>query len=66
MPEFCFRGRGPFDEVLRALGRCCGDADYRREAMHGLDVAAMRLGPPGACRRAALHALDLARTRRER
>jgi lipid-A-disaccharide synthase len=65
MPEFCFRGRGPFDAVVRALDRALRDDDYRREAVSGLNLAAARLGPPGASRRAALHALDLARQGRE-
>ena len=60
VPEFCFCGRGPFEAVLRALERSYSDADYRRETIRALDVAADRLGPPGASQRAALHALDLA------
>jgi lipid-A-disaccharide synthase len=60
LPEFCFRGRGPLDEVVGVLRRCWDDGDYRREMVRGLDLAAARLGPPGACRRAALHVLDLA------
>jgi lipid-A-disaccharide synthase len=63
VPEFCFQGRGPFDEVVAALQRLFLDGDARREAIKGLELAAERLGPPGACRRAALHALDLARGR---
>ena len=61
MPEFCFRGDGPFDAVVAALARAHGDVAYRSEIMRSLDIAADRLGPPGACRRAALHVLDLAR-----
>ena len=32
----------------------------RRDAVSGMDAARRRLGPPGACRRAALAALELA------
>jgi lipid-A-disaccharide synthase len=60
VPEFCFRGEGPRDQVVRALAALLDDAAARREALRGLETAAARLGPPGACRRAALHALDLA------
>jgi lipid-A-disaccharide synthase len=63
MPEFCFRGRGPLEAVLMALRRSYEDENYRRELALGFDVALDRLGPPGACRRAALHALDLAARR---
>ena len=63
-PEFCFQGRGPFDAVVEALQRIHVDPNARREAIKGLELAAERLGPPGACHRAALHALELAGARR--
>lgn len=59
-PEFCFRGPGPLEEVVAALEAIWGDDERRRSVATGLDLAARRLGPPGACRRAALHALALA------
>ncbi|HEX5106916.1 MAG TPA: hypothetical protein VFV95_00655 [Vicinamibacterales bacterium] len=59
VPEFCFEGRGPFDDVVDALRRIIVDPGARRAAIEGLELAAERLGPPGACHRAALHALDL-------
>jgi lipid-A-disaccharide synthase len=62
-PEFCFRGRGPLDEVAGALERIWSDGEHRRRVARGLELAAERLGPPGACRRAALHALALAAER---
>lgn len=58
-PEFCFRGAGPREAVLDALERCWGDAAARREIARGLDLAAERLGPAGACARAARHVLSL-------
>lgn len=60
VPEFCFRGRGPLEEVAQSLLDCLEDGEPRRAMLRGLDLAAVRLGPPGACQRAALHALDLA------
>jgi lipid-A-disaccharide synthase len=60
VPEFCFRGRGPLEEVALSLLDCLEDGEPRRAMLRGLDLAAVRLGPPGACQRAALHALDLA------
>lgn len=53
LPEFCFYGAGPKNEVLRALERAWDDPDWRRETGAGLDLAAERLGPPGAAQRAA-------------
>lgn len=60
VPEYCFRGRGPQDEVVGQLTSLLTDAERRRDALRGLELAAERLGPAGACRRAALHALELA------
>ncbi len=58
--EFCFRGRGPLEAVAGALAALCEDSHERRRALAGLELAHERLGPPGACRRAAMHALQLA------
>jgi len=63
LPEFCFRGEGPTEEVGRALERCYKDADWRARCARGLELAARRLGPPGACERAARHALEVALSR---
>ena len=60
VPEFCFRGRGPLEQVVAALEKAVADPDWRSQTRRGLDLAAHRLGPAGACRRAALHALELA------
>jgi lipid A disaccharide synthetase len=60
VPEHCFRGRGPQGEVVEQLVGLLSDPERRRAALRGLELAADRLGPAGACRRAALHALDLA------
>jgi len=60
VPEHCFKGRGPQDEVVLQLVGLLADPERRRTALRGLELAAERLGPAGACRRAALHALELA------
>jgi len=60
VPEHCFKGRGPQDEVVLQLVGLLADPERRRTAVRGLELAAERLGPAGACRRAALHALELA------
>jgi lipid-A-disaccharide synthase len=60
LPEFAFAGRGPLEEVAAALERCWSDAAWRRQCQRGLELAASRLGPPGACERAASAALELA------
>lgn len=61
VPEFCFRGDGPRTQVVDALERLLFDRGERARTRRGLERAADRLGPPGACRRAAMHALSLAR-----
>jgi lipid-A-disaccharide synthase len=53
LPEFCFWGEGPLEEVCSALARCYKDAEWRARCVRGLEEAAGRLGPPGACERAA-------------
>jgi len=59
-PEFCFHGEGPTPEIDAALDRCFSDPAWRAECRARLDLAAARLGPPGAAARAAAQVLDLA------
>jgi lipid-A-disaccharide synthase len=59
LPEFCFHGEGPFEEACAALERCYGDPEWRGACRAGLEEVAARLGPAGATRRAARHALGL-------
>jgi len=60
VPEFCFRGDGPAEEVGSALERCYKDEAWRARCAEGMEEAARRLGAPGAARRAALQAVALA------
>jgi lipid-A-disaccharide synthase len=60
-PEYCFTGRGPLEQIVDELEQRLFDADVRRDVALGMDNAAARLGPPGACARAARVALELAR-----
>lgn len=53
VPEFCFAGEGPLAQVREALERAFDDREWREHCRKGLDLAADRLGPPGACSRAA-------------
>ena len=64
VPEYCFRGDGPLEEVSNDLLRCYKDPSWRARTREGLEEAARRLGPPGAAVRAARHALALAPFRR--
>jgi lipid-A-disaccharide synthase len=64
-PEFCFAGEGPADRVHEALARCYNDEAWRARCRSGLELARERLGPPGACDRAAGHLIDVASARRE-
>ncbi len=57
-PEHCFRGLGPRELVAQQLDARLFDRDVRRDVQRGMEAAAQRLGPPGACRRAALVALE--------
>lgn len=59
-PEFCFAGEGPIERVVDALARLHKDPVERKNAVAGLQAARRRLGPPGACGRAARHALEIA------
>ncbi len=60
VPEHCFRGDGPVEEVCTELLRCYKDPSRRARIQEGLEEAARRLGPPGASARAARHALAVA------
>ena len=60
VPEFCFAGEGPLEAVSRALEGCYNDGAERDRQLEGLEVAARRLGPPGAADRAAAQVLGLA------
>ena len=62
-PESCFAGDGPLEETARFLERCFTDRALRARLCASLDRAAERLGPPGALRRAARHALAQAASR---
>lgn len=53
LPEHCFSGDGPRDEVARWLVSAWDDPSLRQEQAAGLGLAAERLGPPGAAERAA-------------
>ena len=59
-PEFAFAGDGPVESIVAALERLLIDPAHRAATLAGLDRVAERLGPPGATRRAARHALGLA------
>jgi lipid A disaccharide synthetase len=56
-PEFSFHGAGPRAEVGAALVRCYNDESWRKLCATRLELAAGRLGGPGACARAARHVL---------
>ena len=59
-PEFCFHGEGPATAIDAALDRAFSDETWRATCAEGLEVAAARLGPPGAAARAARQVLHLA------
>ena len=59
-PEFCFHGEGPLRAIVDALERCYGDARERAHCAEGLELASLRLGPPGAADRAAAQILAIA------
>jgi lipid-A-disaccharide synthase len=59
-PELCFAGEGPLEEAASALWRLHSDPGARAACLDGLARARERLGPPGACDRAAAHALQVA------
>ena len=59
-PEFAFHGDGPVERIGETLLRCYNDRAWRERCRAGLALARERLGPAGACDRAAAHALALA------
>lgn len=59
-PEFAFHGDGPIDRIGAALLDCYNDRAWRERCRAGQALARERLGPVGACDRAAAHALSLA------
>jgi len=59
IPEFTYSGERRQPEVGAALERCYNDEAWRARCRAGLELAARRLGPPGACDRAAAAALEL-------
>jgi len=60
VPEFAFAGNGPTDAVDGELWALFADEERRRACRGGLELAARRLGPAGACARAADQCLFLA------
>ena len=58
-PEFAFDGEGPQAAVTKALASALHDTAWRAENLAGQELAARRLGPPGAVQRSAAAALDL-------
>lgn len=60
LPEFAFEGDGPVETVRAALRDLWSDDAVRARCRSGLAQAHRRLGPPGATRRAAAHALAVA------
>lgn len=59
VPEACFAGSGPLIEYAEFLGRALTDDGFRARIQADLELAVARLGPAGAPRRAARHALAL-------
>jgi lipid A disaccharide synthetase len=53
LPEFGFHGDGPGAACEAALARLWSNEVERERVIAGLERAAKRLGPPGACERAA-------------
>ncbi len=64
LPEFAFEGDGPIDSVRPRLAELRSDETARARCRAGRKTAHRRLGPPGATRRAAGHALAVACARR--
>jgi lipid-A-disaccharide synthase len=61
LPELCFAGDGHLERAEELVERALFDERWRAQCLAGLDEAAARLGPPGACARAAVEALDVLR-----
>lgn len=57
LPEFCFTGEGPREEIEAALERALLDRAWIRATRDALERCAELLGPPGASRRAARRVL---------
>ena len=57
LPEWCFAGEGPIDEVAGRLESFLHDPKERAQVRSDLDEAAQRLGTQGASKRAAQWAL---------
>jgi lipid-A-disaccharide synthase len=60
VPEFAFAGSGPTEAIDAETWALFDDEERRRDCRDGLDLAAQRLGPAGACARAADQCLLLA------
>ena len=60
VPEHCFRGQGPLEEVAKQVADAFGNETARAQYAEGLQEAARRLGPAGAIDRAAGHVLQVA------
>jgi len=60
VPEYSFHGSGPLERVRADLALAWSDEGWRARCRAGLARARVRLGPPGATRRAAGHTLALA------
>jgi lipid-A-disaccharide synthase len=63
VPEYGFAGAGPRTAVQRDLVALFGAGLRRSACLAGLELAAARLGPPGAIQRAAAHVLEVASAR---
>ena len=60
LPEHCFRGHGPMEQVSGQVADAFGNEEVRAKYAEGLQEAARRLGPAGAIHRAAGHVLQVA------
>lgn len=60
LPEFCFHGQGPLEQVAGLLLQLLRGGALRERVLEGLEEASAALGPPGAARRAARWALAAA------
>lgn len=66
LPESCFAGDGPLERMSSFLSRALEDRAFRAQLRGELELAAERLGPPGAPDRAARHILDFQAGRSKR
>lgn len=60
VPEFSFQGEGPVERIRECLRAAWSDPGTRTRCREGLAEARQHLGPAGATRRAAGHALAIA------